>query len=199
MMIPTILTLCLLLPLSWAAPMHQQPPLAKAVCDKPNYLIFAETGWCFAPDTQVYLVIADSENIASWKLFFPLSFPNNFYSMNSTFNFDISGPMQNWWDIQALRCWQYWGMQVGTNSVCNLLMKLSFQNTFRNMRQIPILLPFYYFYWEIVLCHYTISAHKNVVWKIVFNKTIGRKCADFTCFIEKHPNVWYLNVTFNIL
>ena len=65
MMMSTILTLCLLLPLSWAAPMHQQPPLAKAVCDKPNYLIFAETGWCFAPDTQVYLVIADSENIAS--------------------------------------------------------------------------------------------------------------------------------------
>ena len=75
MMMSTILTLCLLLPLSWAAPMHQQPPLAKAVCDKPNYLIFAETGWCFAPDTQVYLDIVLTVRILHHENYFFL-FPS---------------------------------------------------------------------------------------------------------------------------
>ena len=46
-----LLSLCYMV---MAGPMHMKPPIVKAVCDNPSFLIFPETGWCFAPNTQVW-------------------------------------------------------------------------------------------------------------------------------------------------
>merc|ERR1712032_158337 len=47
-----LITLMSLIYMSTCLPMHVKPPLSKAVCDNQSFLIFPETGWCFAPNTQ---------------------------------------------------------------------------------------------------------------------------------------------------
>ena len=38
---------------SYESPMHMKPPIHRAVCDNPEFLILPETGWCYAPNTKV--------------------------------------------------------------------------------------------------------------------------------------------------
>merc|ERR1711874_556887 len=33
-------------------PMHMKPPISRAVCDDPSFLIYQETGWCYRPGSQ---------------------------------------------------------------------------------------------------------------------------------------------------
>ena len=35
------------------SPMHMKPPINRAVCDDPSFLIDEETAWCYRPGTQV--------------------------------------------------------------------------------------------------------------------------------------------------
>merc|ERR1711874_258911 len=34
------------------SPMHMKPPINRAVCDDPSFLISEETGWCYQPGSQ---------------------------------------------------------------------------------------------------------------------------------------------------
>ena len=38
---------------SLASGMHMKPPINRAVCDTPSYIISEETGWCYRPGSQV--------------------------------------------------------------------------------------------------------------------------------------------------
>jgi len=33
-------------------PMFKQPPITRAVCDDPSFLIYPQTKWCYSPNTQ---------------------------------------------------------------------------------------------------------------------------------------------------
>ena len=35
------------------SPMHMKPPINRAVCDDPSFLIDEETAWCYRPGSQV--------------------------------------------------------------------------------------------------------------------------------------------------
>ena len=35
-------------------PMFKQPPITRAVCDDPSFLIYPQTKWCYSPNTQVF-------------------------------------------------------------------------------------------------------------------------------------------------
>merc|ERR1711971_130791 len=37
---------------AWASPMHMKPPIGKAVCDNPSFLIDRETSWCYMAGLQ---------------------------------------------------------------------------------------------------------------------------------------------------
>ena len=42
-------------------PMFKQPPITRAVCDDPSFLIYPQTKWCYSPNTQVFFT---KENIS---------------------------------------------------------------------------------------------------------------------------------------
>ena len=45
--------LLLSLTVALTSPMHMKPPINRAVCDTPSFIISEETGWCYRPGSQV--------------------------------------------------------------------------------------------------------------------------------------------------